>query len=72
MDVSSYIKVKKAFFFTYIDYIEAITDLQIDSNILVLGAAQTVFECAMYIFVLLYTPAIENADNTEGLFIIDT
>ncbi|KAI9264113.1 hypothetical protein BDA99DRAFT_508441 [Phascolomyces articulosus] len=32
-----------------------------DSNILVLGAAQTVFECAMYIFVLLYTPAIENA-----------
>lgn len=31
-----------------------------DSNILILGAAQTVFECAMYIFVLLYTPAIEN------------
>ncbi|ORZ01335.1 hypothetical protein BCR43DRAFT_486777 [Syncephalastrum racemosum] len=32
-----------------------------DSNILVLGTAQTVFECAMYTFVLLYTPAIENA-----------
>ncbi|KAI7883562.1 MFS general substrate transporter [Lichtheimia hyalospora FSU 10163] len=31
-----------------------------NSNILILGAAQTVFECAMYIFVLLYTPAIEN------------
>ncbi|KAI9314894.1 hypothetical protein BX666DRAFT_427213 [Dichotomocladium elegans] len=32
-----------------------------DSNILVLGAAQTMFECAMYIFVLLYTPSIESA-----------
>ncbi|KAI8332907.1 hypothetical protein BC941DRAFT_435725 [Chlamydoabsidia padenii] len=32
-----------------------------NSNILVLGAAQTFFECSMYIFVLLYTPAIESA-----------
>ncbi|KAL1929968.1 hypothetical protein VTP01DRAFT_1122 [Rhizomucor pusillus] len=31
-----------------------------DTNIMILGAAQTVFECAMYIFVLLYTPAVEN------------
>ncbi|KAI8092768.1 uncharacterized protein BX664DRAFT_328093 [Halteromyces radiatus] len=32
-----------------------------DSNILILGTAQTCFECSMYVFVLLYTPAIENA-----------
>ncbi|CAO3598584.1 unnamed protein product [Absidia cylindrospora] len=32
-----------------------------NSNILILGAAQTFFECAMYVFVLLYTPAIESA-----------
>ncbi|KAI9496357.1 hypothetical protein BDB00DRAFT_810124 [Zychaea mexicana] len=38
---------------------EGLQALLRDSNILVLGAAQTVFECAMYIFVLLYTPAIE-------------
>ncbi|KAI8969946.1 transporter [Mycotypha africana] len=29
-------------------------------NIVVLGLAQTLFECSMYIFVLLYTPAFEN------------
>ncbi|KAI8085387.1 hypothetical protein BDF21DRAFT_236573 [Thamnidium elegans] len=33
-------------------------------NIMVIGIAQTFFECAMYIFVLLYIPAIENA--TKG------
>lgn len=30
-----------------------------------IGAAQTLFECSMYIFVLLYTPAIENSIATE-------
>ncbi|KAJ8653227.1 hypothetical protein O0I10_011075 [Lichtheimia ornata] len=40
--------------------VEGLHVLWNDSNILILGAAQTVFECAMYIFVLLYTPAIEN------------
>ncbi|KAI7855304.1 hypothetical protein BDC45DRAFT_505898 [Circinella umbellata] len=40
---------------------EGLQTLWRDSNILILGAAQTAFECAMYIFVLLYTPAIENA-----------
>lgn len=39
----------------------------IDSNILILGAAQTFFECAMYIFVLLYTPAIETAASIHGM-----
>ncbi|KAI8388135.1 uncharacterized protein BYT42DRAFT_223548 [Radiomyces spectabilis] len=35
-----------------------------DGNILVLGAAQTFFECSMYVFVLLYTPAVEaNAES---------
>ncbi|CDH52201.1 major facilitator superfamily protein [Lichtheimia corymbifera JMRC:FSU:9682] len=37
-----------------------------DSNILILGAAQTFFECAMYIFVLLYTPAIETAASIHA------
>ncbi|KAG2186130.1 hypothetical protein INT43_002568 [Umbelopsis isabellina] len=32
-----------------------------DSKILSLGLAQTLFECSMYIFVLLYTPALEQA-----------
>ncbi|SAL96083.1 hypothetical protein [Absidia glauca] len=36
-----------------------------NSNILVLGAAQTFFECSMYVFVLLYTPAIESAALTH-------
>ncbi|CAO3589556.1 unnamed protein product [Absidia cylindrospora] len=35
-----------------------------NSNIIVLGAAQTFFECSMYIFVLVYTPAIESASLT--------
>ncbi|KAF7728155.1 Molybdate-anion transporter [Apophysomyces ossiformis] len=35
--------------------------VQQNSRILVLGAAQTFFECSMYTFVLLYTPVIENA-----------
>lgn len=33
----------------------------IDANILSLGLAQTVFECSMYTFVLLYTPALEQS-----------
>lgn len=28
---------------------------------MVIGIAQTLFECSMYIFVLMYTPAVENA-----------
>ncbi|KAI7905780.1 uncharacterized protein BX663DRAFT_500890 [Cokeromyces recurvatus] len=39
-------------------------------NIIIIGIAQTLFECAMYIFVLLYTPALENAiSNTMELSI---
>ncbi|KAI8890100.1 DUF791-domain-containing protein [Backusella circina FSU 941] len=34
-------------------------------NILILSMAQTFFECAMYIFVLLYTPAVENAMTSD-------
>ncbi|CAO3608884.1 unnamed protein product [Mucor hiemalis] len=36
-------------------------------NIIVIGIAQTFFECSMYIFVLLYTPAIENATKGDDL-----
>lgn len=36
-------------------------------NIIVIGIAQTFFECSMYIFVLLYIPAIENATNDGNL-----
>ncbi|RUO95413.1 hypothetical protein BC936DRAFT_144110, partial [Jimgerdemannia flammicorona] len=32
-----------------------------DTNILALGTAQTLFESSMYVFVLLYTPALENS-----------
>ncbi|CEP07653.1 hypothetical protein [Parasitella parasitica] len=32
-------------------------------NIIVIGIAQTFFECSMYLFVLLYTPTIEEAIN---------
>jgi hypothetical protein len=42
----------------------------LDVNILSLGMAQTVFECCMYTFVLLYTPALEasiKAGNKESL-----
>ncbi|ORZ04940.1 hypothetical protein BCR42DRAFT_428851 [Absidia repens] len=35
-----------------------------NSNIIILGAAQTFFECSMYIFVLVYTPALESAALT--------
>lgn len=35
---------------------------------MILGAAQTVFECAMYIFVLLYTPAVENTAAIHGMY----
>ncbi|ORX60495.1 DUF791-domain-containing protein [Hesseltinella vesiculosa] len=34
------------------------------TNILLLGCAQTFFETSMYVFVLMYTPAIENAALT--------
>ncbi|GAA5805204.1 hypothetical protein HPULCUR_010718 [Helicostylum pulchrum] len=36
-------------------------------NIMIIGIAQTFFECAMYIFVLLYIPAIENATKGDDL-----
>lgn len=36
-------------------------------NIMIIGIAQTFFECSMYIFVLLYIPAIENATNGGDL-----
>jgi len=39
----------------------ALTPFAPDSKILSLGLAQTLFECSMYIFVLLYTPALEQA-----------
>ena len=34
-------------------------------NILILSVAQTFFECAMYIFVLLYTPAVESSMSSD-------
>jgi hypothetical protein len=34
-------------------------------NIMVIGTAQTLFECSMYTFVLLYTPAIETITENE-------
>lgn len=36
-------------------------------NIMVIGIAQTFFECSMYVFVLLYIPAIENATEGDNL-----
>ncbi|KAG0229942.1 Molybdate-anion transporter [Actinomortierella wolfii] len=41
--------------------LEGLIVLKNDANILALGFAQTVFECCMYTFVLLYTPALETA-----------
>lgn len=38
---------------------EGLSVLMQSRNITVIAAAQTLFECSMYIFVLLYTPAIE-------------
>lgn len=44
----------------------------LDINILALGLAQTVFECCMYTFVLLYTPTLEasiqNSTGPDSLF----
>lgn len=34
-------------------------------NIITIGIAQTLFECSMYVFVLLYTPAVENSIEAE-------
>ncbi|KAG0264947.1 Molybdate-anion transporter [Actinomortierella ambigua] len=46
---------------------EGLVVLMNDPNILALGFAQTVFECCMYTFVLLYTPALEAAiKSSEG------
>ncbi|KAF9926192.1 hypothetical protein BGZ65_007387 [Modicella reniformis] len=39
--------------------LEGLVVLKSDINILALGLAQTVFECCMYTFVLLYTPTLE-------------
>ncbi|KAG0304603.1 Molybdate-anion transporter [Linnemannia gamsii] len=50
--------------------LEGLVVLKNDVNILSLGMAQTVFECCMYTFVLLYTPALEasiKAGNKESL-----
>ncbi|KAI8594236.1 hypothetical protein EDD21DRAFT_393897, partial [Dissophora ornata] len=47
--------------------LEGLVVLKSDVNILSLGLAQTVFECCMYTFVLLYTPALETSiENTTG------
>ncbi|KAF9184156.1 Molybdate-anion transporter [Haplosporangium sp. Z 767] len=52
--------------------LEGLVVLKNDTNILSLGLAQTVFECCMYTFVLLYTPALEisikNSEGSKGLF----
>ncbi|KAG0287859.1 Molybdate-anion transporter [Linnemannia gamsii] len=46
--------------------LEGLVVLKSDVNILSLGMAQTVFECCMYTFVLLYTPALELAIKNQG------
>ncbi|KAG0208836.1 Molybdate-anion transporter [Mortierella sp. GBA30] len=47
--------------------LEGLIVLKNDINILSLGLAQTVFECCMYTFVLLYTPALEaSIKNSSG------
>ncbi|KAI7828916.1 hypothetical protein BC939DRAFT_442274 [Gamsiella multidivaricata] len=47
--------------------LEGLVVLKSDINILSLGLAQTVFECCMYTFVLLYTPALESSiKNSTG------
>ncbi|KAF9976369.1 Molybdate-anion transporter, partial [Mortierella antarctica] len=54
--------------------LEGLIVLKNDGNILSLGLAQTVFECCMYTFVLLYTPALEmsiknsTGSGAKGLF----
>ncbi|KAF8936048.1 Molybdate-anion transporter [Haplosporangium gracile] len=46
--------------------LEGLVVLKNDVNILSLGMAQTVFECCMYTFVLLYTPALEASIKASG------
>ncbi|KAG0073855.1 Molybdate-anion transporter [Podila epicladia] len=46
--------------------LEGLVVLKNDTNILSLGLAQTVFECSMYTFVLLYTPALEQSIKNSG------
>ncbi|KAG0378844.1 Molybdate-anion transporter [Mortierella sp. AD032] len=46
--------------------LEGLVVLKSDVNILSLGLAQTVFECCMYTFVLLYTPALEASIKASG------
>ncbi|KAF9408501.1 Molybdate-anion transporter [Podila epigama] len=46
--------------------LEGLVVLKNDNNILSLGLAQTVFECSMYTFVLLYTPALEMSITKSG------
>ncbi|KAF8960496.1 Molybdate-anion transporter [Entomortierella lignicola] len=46
--------------------VEGLVVLKNDINILSLGLAQTVFECCMYTFVLLYTPALEKSIKNSG------
>ncbi|KAF9969347.1 Molybdate-anion transporter [Actinomortierella ambigua] len=46
--------------------LEGLVVLKNDVNILALGFAQTVFECCMYTFVLLYTPALETAVKSNN------
>ncbi|GJJ69763.1 MFS transporter, MFS domain-containing protein family, molybdate-anion transporter [Entomortierella parvispora] len=46
--------------------LEGLIVLKNDTNILSLGLAQTVFECCMYTFVLLYTPALEQSIKNSG------
>ncbi|KAF9929051.1 Molybdate-anion transporter [Linnemannia zychae] len=46
--------------------LEGLIVLKNDVNILSLGMAQTVFECCMYTFVLLYTPALEASIKVSG------
>ncbi|KAF9949469.1 Molybdate-anion transporter [Mortierella alpina] len=46
--------------------LEGLVVLKSDVNIISLGLAQTVFECCMYTFVLLYTPALEASIKTSS------
>ncbi|GJJ73265.1 MFS transporter, MFS domain-containing protein family, molybdate-anion transporter [Entomortierella parvispora] len=47
--------------------VEGLVVVKNDSTILTIGLAQTVFECCMYTFVLLYTPALENSIKNAAL-----
>ncbi|KAH8547902.1 hypothetical protein BGW37DRAFT_509126 [Umbelopsis sp. PMI_123] len=49
--------------------VEGLNVLFQDGRILSLGLAQTLFECSMYVFVLLYTPALEQALESEDEFV---